>query len=255
MTIQSLQTANFLVPPNGATNVLSATLPADGNFGPSASGGQYGIDFRSVSQIIQGESFIPQACTIDATQLTSGAYLSMSIPAIGLSWLIYAGQTRTFQFPALPDLQILVTPSSGSPTVNTAWFNYPALPDEQGGSVSTIQGSVVVSALPDVTIAQVPTGNGTDYSANAPSLAANLLLTIPANADRIGFFIQNLSADPVQVVLSAAGSGAGDTVMVLNPAGGTGQAGGSVDFSGIPHGGEIQVYAANASDAVTARAW
>lgn len=253
MTIQQNQTANFLVPPQGATNVLSATLPADGNFGPIAGGGQYGIDFRSLGQIIQGSAFIPQSCTIDATQLSSGNFLTFSIPVIGMNWLIFAGQTRTFQFPALPDLQILITPNTGNPTVNCSFYNYPALPDEQGGSVTTISGSVVVSAMPAVDVASLPSGTGTDGSSTPPTLLTNHLTSIAANSNRQGYLIQNLSTDPVQVVLSAAGTGG--TVYVLNPASIAGQAGASIDFSGVPHNGQIDIYGTSGSDSVSARVW
>lgn len=260
MTIQQQNTANFLVPPQGQTNVLSLTLPGDGNFtqAQAAGGGYYGVDFRSVGQIIEGQAFIPQAVTIDATSLSTGAFVTFTIPSIRMNWLIYAGQTRTFQFPALPDLQVTVTPSSGTPSINCAFFNYPALPDEQGGNVSTIQGDVAVSSLPAVDIAQVPTGIGTDYSAaTPPTLYTNHIASIPANAERIGYVIQNQSTNlnPVQVVFSTSGVGAGDTIIILNAPTIAGAAGGDVDFNGLPHAGQIDVYAQSATDQVAARAW
>lgn len=259
MSINVLATTNFEVPVEGLTSALTATLPVDGNLttAPPAGGGYYGIDFRSLASLLNMQSFVPQAVTVDATGLVAGTTVTMSIPALGnLSWQIFAGETRTFQFPALTDLQVVFTPSSGTPAIKTTWYNYPALPDDSGAGSTNITGSVSVSGA--VSVTALPTSSGTDVSANSPALLGQHLASLPASATRKGFVVQNNSAETVQVVFTIAGGGTGDnpTVLLLaaNTAG-AGNPGGSIDFAGMPHAGQIDVYGATSTDQVAVRDW
>lgn len=254
--MQIRPTFNFLIPAQGATAVLSTTLPADGNYtqatpGPAA-GQFYGIDFRSVAQITEGQLFIPQACTIDASSLTAGTFLTFSIPAIEMNWIIPAGQTRTFQFPALPDLIVLITPSGGAPSFNVAWYNYPSLPEELGNAVSSISGSVTVTSLPAVTIGVPAEGTGTDGGGNPPSLLANHRTSFGAKS-RAGITVQNQSASPMQVVLSTSNPAANATIILLAPSSlGAGNPGDSIILDGL-HSGQVDIYTTGATDQFAAR--
>jgi hypothetical protein len=255
-TVDRQTTINFLVPAYGATDVITAPLPDTGNL-VGAGGLMYGIDFKSLAATLTDTLFIPQACTVDTTSLTPGTSVEFTIPAIGFTFTIAAGIQKTFQFPALPDLAVMFVPSSGTPSFKTYWYNYPALPD--GSQVeAVIAGAVAISSLPPVTIVTPPSGLGTEDSENSAGLAAHLLKTIPANTVRKGFVVQNQdNTAPLQVVLSAAGGtpAADGTIIILNPAGAAGEAGGSIDFSGIPHAGDIQIYSSNATAPFAARDW
>lgn len=250
-SVQQLATINFLVPAYGQTNAVTVTLPGDGNIFTGPGSSNYGIDFKALSQVLQGLLFIPQACTIDTSNLSAGSFVTFLLPQLQWKKVIPAGMQITFQFPALADLQVTLIPSSGTPQIPTYWYNYPALPDSVGDVVA-ISGSVLVTGT--VTISQGPEATGTDNSANAPALLAHKILTINSNASRKGFLIQNLdTSGPIQVALSTTGSD--NTVIVLNAATIAGNAGGEIDGSGIPHSGQIDVYSATAAPAVSAREW
>jgi hypothetical protein len=251
-TVDRQTTINFLVPAYGATDVVSAPLPDTGNIVGSGDL-MYGIDWRSLAATLGDDLFIPQAVTVDTTALAPGTSVEFQIPAIGYNFTIAAGIQKTFQFPALPDLQVMFVPSAGTPSLKTYWYNYPALPD--GSQVeAVISGAVAISSLPAITIVTPPSAVGTEDSSNPPGLLATLMKTIAANPIRKGFFVQNQAVTPVQVVLSTAGGG-DKTIIVLNPASVAGQAGGSVDFSGLPHAGEIQIYGTAGTEIVVARDW
>lgn len=116
-------------------------------------------------------------------------------------------------------------------------------------------GTVTIAPGSSVAVSTPPSGLGTDDSVNKPSALGHLVITIAANTSRKGFFVQNQSAATIQVVLTAAG-GSDTTFVLLAPnVSGAGFAGASVDFSGMPHSGEIQVYATNTTDQVAARDW
>lgn len=89
--------------------------------------------------------------------------------------------------------------------------------------------------------------NNVDASANGQTAAsllaagAVLLATVAANAHRIGFLVQQQSANAVWVVLDDGGSGTATTI-VLDPAAGAGRQGGSLDMTSCPHSGRIRVY-------------
>lgn len=148
-----------------------------------------------------------------------------------------------------------IVPSSATPVINTVWYNYPALPDSQGTGTTNIAGSVAVSALPPVAISALPSDDGTDYSANPLTLPAHLLTTIPALSTRIGYVVQNQSTDVLAVVFSAAGVSGPYTMILLAAAAGAGQPGGSIDGSGLPHAGQIDIYGPSAVDNVAVREW
>lgn len=83
-----------------------------------------------------------------------------------------------------------------------------------------------------------------DASANAPALPSNLLATIAANPQRLGFFIQNQSAVVITVVFVNS-TGSNNTILLLEPnASGAGHGGGYIDMGGCPHWGAIKIYGA-----------
>lgn len=229
--VQQQATLNFLVPSTGQTNVTAIGLP---NLDIGSTDG-YSIDWRSLNSFMQGQLFIPQACTICAAGLSPSITIAFAIPSIGFSKTIVGGTSPTFQFPALQDLVTTVTPSDGASAFTTLWYNYPALPD-QGGGAGAASGSVP--------------GAGTDHSANAPALAANLLVTVAANSSRSQYIVQNQSADTLQVVFDNGTSGG--TIILLGP-GGAGLQGGSINMSEFPFYGRIRVFGANAADQVAVR--
>jgi hypothetical protein len=254
--VNQQSTYNFLVPAEGQTNVMAVTLPGSGNLttAPAAGGGYYGFDFSSFASQQGQAGFIPQAVTIDATSLSSGQFVTFSIPGLnGPSWIINAGQTRTFQFPSLSNLQVLIVPSSGAPSIPCAFYNYPALPDASGSGVTGISGTVNIGTMPDVTIGTPAGGIGTDVSVNPPGLLGTHLASLAANPARKGFLIQNQSAETIQVALSVAGSAPYTVILLLPNSAGAGTPGGSIDFSGCPHDGQIDVYGTSGADQVAIR--
>ncbi len=241
MSVQQRSTLNLLVPAQGGTQVVNMTLPGDGNYGT----GNYGIDFRSLTMYLEGTLFIPQACKIDCSLLAVNVVFG--IPAINYYETILAGTARTFNFPALNDLSVTLTPASGTPSIPTFWYDWPAFPDEGGSFAGS---TVAVTTIPAVQ----PRGSvGTDHSSAAPTLAAHLLLTIPVNSNRNGYIIQNQSADQLQAVYDD-GLGGTATILLLAPVAAN-QPGGSLAAAGMPHWGQIRVYGPNAGAQVAARDW
>jgi hypothetical protein len=102
-----------------------------------------------------------------------------------------------------------------------------------------------------------PGQNGTDYSANAPSLAGlTLLATIPAPAaPRLGYLIQAQCTAGLTVVLDDAAGSLTPTVVVLQGAGSNGGQGGSLTMAGMPHTGRIRIYSTAANCQMAARSW
>jgi len=75
-------------------------------------------------------------------------------------------------------------------------------------------------------MARYSVASGVDESANAPALAANLVLTIPPAPMRLGYFVQNQDAADNQMVLdNAAETGAATIVVVGAAAAAGGQSG------------------------------
>lgn len=102
-----------------------------------------------------------------------------------------------------------------------------------------------------------PGNNGSDYSANAASLAGlTLLATIPApSAPRFGYFIQaQCTAGLTAALDDSAGALAATLVVLAGPAANGGQ-GGSLTMSGMPHTGRIRIYSSSSSCQMAARAW
>lgn len=90
---------------------------------------------------------------------------------------------------------------------------------------------------------------GTDYSANDPAQAANLILTIPVNASRNLVGIQNQDSAQIQVLLDN-GAGAQTTFLLLE-SGGTLNTGGGA-WTSTTFKGRVRVYSANATPQVAA---
>jgi hypothetical protein len=102
-----------------------------------------------------------------------------------------------------------------------------------------------------------PGNNGSDYSANAPSLSGlTLLATIPApSAPRLGYFIQAQCTAGITVAFDDAAGSLTPTVIVLAGPGSNGGQGGSLSMSGMPHTGRIRVYSSASNCQIAARAW
>lgn len=100
-------------------------------------------------------------------------------------------------------------------------------------------------------------GDNDDASANGQTptslLAAGavLLATIAPASRRIGFLVQQQSANVIWVVLDDGGAGASTTI-VLDPAAGANRQGGSLDMSSCPHSGRIRVYGTSGSQVAVA---
>lgn len=92
-------------------------------------------------------------------------------------------------------------------------------------------------------------GIGTDYSANKPSLPADLLATVPATPARNSVEIQNDSADPLAVVLDD-GSGGQVSIWILGPIPATGP---RAEWRSQTFKGRVQVYGASPTDQVAVR--
>lgn len=246
MSLQQLNAMNLMVPAEGGVDVMAIAVPGD-------LGGSYTVDFRSLSQQVGGIPFIPQACTIDLSALAAGLSVTFSIPALGYNRVFLAGTTATFQFPALQNLIVNFIPSAGTPSFPTFWYNYPAFPDGGGGSTTLVTDAGVLTQLTAIeqSLQQPPGSVGTDHSANAPALLANLILTIPINTLRKGYFVQNNDTGLIQVVIDD-GAGAQLSIIYLAGATVTPGPGGSIDMSGIPTQGRIRVFSAIAAPIVAA---
>ena len=102
-----------------------------------------------------------------------------------------------------------------------------------------------------------PAQNGSDYSANAPSLSGlTLLATIPAaSAPRLGYLIQAQCAAGLTLVLDDPAGALAPTLVVLAGPSTNGGQGGSLSMAGMPHTGRIHIYSSSAVCQMAARAW
>jgi hypothetical protein len=98
---------------------------------------------------------------------------------------------------------------------------------------------------------------GTDYGANAPSLAGlTLLATIPAPAvPRLGYLIEAQCTAGLTVVLDDQGGSLTATIVVLQGSNANGGQGGSLGMAGMPHTGRIRIYSSSSSCQMAARSW
>lgn len=103
----------------------------------------------------------------------------------------------------------------------------------------------------------VANGNNVDASASGQTAAsliaagASLLATIAANPNRIGYVVQQQSANVIWVVLDDGLAGTATTI-VLDPAAGANRQGGAIDMSSGPHAGRIRVYGTSGSQVAVA---
>lgn len=102
-----------------------------------------------------------------------------------------------------------------------------------------------------------PGSTGTDFSANTPSLSGLILLaTIPAAASpRRGYLIQAQCTAGLVVVFDTELGGPNPTRIILAGAPVNGGQGGTLDMSGMPHTGKIEIYSSAADCQMAARAW
>lgn len=91
---------------------------------------------------------------------------------------------------------------------------------------------------------------GADYSANAPTLLAELIATIPVNAQRQYFEVQNQCATQIQVVMDD-GAGGNVSIVLLEAGSGANTQGGS--YSSQFHKGRVRVFATNSTDQAEVR--
>lgn len=192
MPLQRRSTLNFLVPARGGTHVLSMALPVDNS--PAG----YAVSFKNLNLVTEGELFIPQAVTIDASALASGVSVLFTIAAINYKRVVLAGQVRTFQFPALLDLECAVTPSDGISSVPCWFFDYPALPDADGALASG--SNVNVTSLPSAPQGQAV--NWTGIAAGPITAAGTTSLYTPSSR----FILHNLSMEAFNASLAVAGT-------------------------------------------------
>lgn len=93
-------------------------------------------------------------------------------------------------------------------------------------------------------------GLGQDFSANKPALAANLIATIPVNAGRAYFEVQNQDVNDIQVVLDN-GAGVNLSVIILAAGAGANMQGGS--YSNTTFKGRVRIFSANAAPQIELR--
>ena len=102
-----------------------------------------------------------------------------------------------------------------------------------------------------------PGQTGSDFSANAPSLAGlTLLATIPAPAaPRLGYVVQAQCTAGVTVALDDPAGSLAATIVVLQGPSANGGQGGSLNMSGMPHTGRIRIYSSASNCQMAARSW
>jgi hypothetical protein len=102
-----------------------------------------------------------------------------------------------------------------------------------------------------------PGSNGSDFSANAPSLSGlTLLAAIPTpSSPRRGYLIQAQCIAGLVVVFDRETGGSNPTRIILAGAAVNGGQGGTLDMSGMPHTGKIEIYSSAADCQMAARAW
>ena len=145
------------------------------------------------------------------------------------------------------------------PTVNQAPSQTVDLPGERIAGATQLldtSGNVIGTAANPLATQQAGGNNGVDYSANAPALSGlTLLATIPANAGRLGFFIQAQGTTQLTIAFDDAAGSLTPTIVVLGGAPSSGGQGGAIDMGGLPHTGRIRVYGTSSSVPLAARAW
>jgi len=102
-----------------------------------------------------------------------------------------------------------------------------------------------------------PGVNGTDYSADPPSLSGlSLIATIPApSVPRAGFLIQAQCTAGLTVAFDDPAGAVTSTLVVLAGASANGAQGASLDMNGMPHTGRIRIYSSSSSCQMAARVW
>jgi hypothetical protein len=127
-------------------------------------------------------------------------------------------------------------------------------------AIGGLLGAASLRAQNPGSVTPAPIISGGDYSANAGSTGGlTLLATIPPvqpnGLPRQGYVIQNQSINNVTVSFDPACATCGaSTLFILAPAAAAGGQGGSIDFGGSPHSGQIRIYG-SAGAQVGARAW
>ncbi|HNB00969.1 MAG TPA: DUF1859 domain-containing protein [Nitrosomonas sp.] len=141
-----------------------------------------------------------------------------------------------------PNTPRITVTCTASATVTVQLLSFPVAAIMWNTSTSSVSGLVLVRDAGGV---------GTDYSANAATALANLLATIPVSANRNGFYVQNQSANQVQVALDDGAGGA--VTYVLLEGGGANTQG--ADFESTQHKGRVRIYGSSSTQQVGAREW
>jgi hypothetical protein len=130
------QSRNFLVPAFGACYTYPLVLPG-------ANG--YAIDFNQV--LIDSQPFYPQSVTLDCTDVPAGVNVEFRVAQINFTRIIRGGDTVTFMFPSIANLNISITPDDALSTVRAFFYNYPALTDFYGTQPVTGAEATSVTVL------------------------------------------------------------------------------------------------------------
>lgn len=124
---------------------------------------------------------------------------------------------------------------------NVGGIRTPRYAPEVGGAAVAPGNPLPVTGVVTGNV-QLPSGAGTDRSVTKPTLLT-VLATIPANAARVGLYVQNQAASQLQVVLDQDNTGADYTVILVDS--GNGANGQGADWSmaqaGIRHVARIRI--------------
>lgn len=142
--------------------------------------------------------------------------------------------------PNPPRLKIDTTIAAVTVNVYLLTFPVPLYLWPSNGNTVTISGTVVARDAGSV---------GTDFSATPASALANLLTTVAVNANRNEVYVQNQSANQIQVALD---DGVGGTVTYILLEGGGANTQGA-DFRSTTFKGRLRVYGGSALQQVGVR--
>jgi hypothetical protein len=126
--------------------------------------------------------------------------------------------------------------TTGTPLVPVQYLNFPV-----PLALWPSSGTVVTSAVGTV---------GSDFSANPPALLGNLIATLPVNASRNYFEVENQDTGNIQVVMDD-GAGGNQTITIIGGAAASNSQGGS--YSNSVERGRVRIYATAANKQVSVR--
>ncbi len=125
---------NLLVPAFGACYCLPVSYPG-------ANG--YETNFNQVN--IDSIPFLPQSVTVDCSDVPATETVTFLVKRINFKRIIRGGNTVTFNFPAVTNLDISITPSDLVSTVRAFYYNFPTFADFEGTMDVSFGGSSTVT--------------------------------------------------------------------------------------------------------------